>query len=80
MLIRGPYAWIGHGWQGCGQPKADAGGGYPFPPEYHTDFGEPQGVCTQGGGSSAAVFTREFTKATVKMDCDTGKPTITMKG
>ena len=69
----------GHGWQGCGQPLADAGGGYPFPQEYHTDFGEPQGICSQGGGSSSAVFTREYTKATVKMDCNTGKPTITMK-
>eukprot|EP01043_Picozoa_sp_COSAG02_P066817 COSAG02_NODE_10524_length_1922_cov_3.500247_1_plen_73_part_00 len=36
----------GHGWQGCGQPLADEGGGYPFPEEYNTDFGTPKGICS----------------------------------
>jgi len=78
LLIRGKYAWFGHGWQGCGQPQADAGGGYPFPPELHADFGTPLGVCAETQGQSG-VFQREFTKATVKMDCNTGKPSIVMK-
>ena len=111
----------GHGWQGCSQPLADEGGGYPFPEVYHTDFGTPKGICSvrrphslsalplslrsavdsltcvgpsvslsflhthifflcgkQQDGSTG-VFTREYTKATVAMDCNTGKPTITMK-
>ena len=36
----------GHGWQGCSQPLADEGGGYPFPEEYHADFGTPKGICS----------------------------------
>ena len=81
LLIRGDYAWLGHGWQGCSQPTAAAGGGYPFPPELRSDYGTPLGVCAEKGGSGGSgVFVREFTKATVKMDCNTGEPSIAMKG
>eukprot|EP01049_Picozoa_sp_SAG25_P010231 SAG25_NODE_1097_length_4023_cov_1.143221_3_plen_177_part_00 len=78
LLIRGDYAWIGHGWQGCGQPPADEGGGYPFPAEMNRDFGEPEGLCaeaTPGGG----VYTRSFTRAIVTMDCNSGNATVVMK-
>jgi hypothetical protein len=78
LLIRGDYAWLGEGWQGCAQPPADAGGGYPFPSDLNRDFGTPLGVCKQAGGSPG-VFKREFTKAIVQMDCNTGTPTITMQ-
>jgi hypothetical protein len=36
LLIRGPFAWIGHGWKGCSKE-------YPFPPEFQKDYGEPVG-------------------------------------
>jgi len=78
LLIRGEYAWIGSGWQRCAQPKADAGGGYPFPPQLHTDFGTPMGLCAETNAGSG-VFQREFSKATIKMDCNTGTPSIVMK-
>jgi hypothetical protein len=34
------------------------------------------GLCSE---TSPNVFTREFTKSTVKMDCSTFTPTITFK-
>ena len=78
LLIRGDYAYFGHGWQGCGQPLADAGGGYPFPSQLHTDFGTPRGVCAETAPGSG-VFQREFTNAKVQMDCNTGNASIIMK-
>jgi hypothetical protein len=78
LLIRGSYAWLGHSWQGCAQPDADKGGGYPFPPEFHADFGVPLGVCAETAAGSG-VFGREFNKASVKMDCNSGTPSIVMK-
>ena len=78
LLIRGKYAWLGHGWEGCAQPQADAGGGYPFPPSLNADFGTPLGLCGETATGSG-VFQREFTKAKVTMDCGTGIPSIVMK-
>ena len=79
LLIRGDYAWLGHGWQGCAQPLADQGGGYPFPHELNADFGTPEGLCAETGGAGSGVFKREFSKATVEMNCNTGMPSIVMK-
>merc|ERR1711920_569626 len=78
LLIRGDYAWLGHGWQGCAQPTAADGGGYPFPPQLHEDFGTPMGLCAETTPGSG-IFEREYSKASVKMDCNTGTPSITMK-
>ena len=78
LLIRGEYAWLGHGWQGCSQPPASEGGGYPFPSQLNADFGTPLGLCAETA-SGSGVFAREFTKASVKLDCNTGVPSITMK-
>lgn len=76
LLIRGPYAWLGHGWRGCSRS-------YYFPPEFNEDYGEPSGLCTESAVNSG-VFTRDFSKSTVKMDCNAweatgGGATITMK-
>ena len=77
LLIRGPYAWLGHGWGGCAQPTADEGGGYPFPKLLHGDFGVPvDTLCKET--VTPGVFERKFTKATVQMDCNTGAPSIVM--
>ena len=41
LLIRGPFAWLGHGWKGCSKD-------YPFPPEFNLDYGEPvDKVCKE---------------------------------
>ena len=71
LLIRGPYGWLGHGWKGCSRT-------YLFPPELEADYGEPTGLCAETAPNSG-VFTREWTKASVQMDCNTWTPTIKMQ-
>ena len=117
LLIRGPFAWLGHGWKGRSQE-------YPFPPEFNLDYvslrRKPQkthstrarcllltqkastllpvrislslsharGLITQGEpvdkvcketAPNSGIFTREWSKASVQMDCATWTPTIKMK-
>ena len=31
LLIRGPFAWLGHAWKGCSKE-------YPYPKEFHRDY------------------------------------------
>jgi hypothetical protein len=71
LLVRGAYAWLGHGWRGCSRT-------YFFPPEFHLDYGEPNGLCKETAHDSG-IFQREFSKSTVQMDCNTWEGTITMK-
>jgi len=69
LLTRGPYAWIGYGWMGCG--------GLPVrPPQVDVDYGVPTSDCKQ---SQTGIFTREYSKATITMDCPNFKATIKMK-
>jgi hypothetical protein len=72
LLVRGPFAWLGHGWKGCSQH-------YPFPPEFNQDYGEPIDKVCKETAPKSGIFTREWSKASVKMDCATWTPTITMK-
>jgi hypothetical protein len=59
LLIRGPYAWLGSGW----------GGGLPKRPEaLARDYGAPLGNCSETGATTG-VFSREYTKGTVTVDC-----------
>ena len=71
LLVRGDYAYLGHGWLGCSKF-------YHFPPELNADYGTPTGLCSETAAGSG-VFVREWTKATVQMDCNSWTPTITMK-
>lgn len=71
LLVRGPYALLGHGWLGCSRT-------YQLPEQLNWDYGTPVGLCTETAPNSG-VFTREWTKASVKMDCNTWQPTITLK-
>ena len=71
QLVRGPYALLGHGWLGCSRE-------YQVPAEINMDFGEPQGLCKETAPKSG-VFTREWSKATFQMDCNTWTPTYTWK-
>lgn len=73
LLVRGPYAYLGSGWSGCGIKSFD------YPTGLSLDYGEPLGVCVETAAGSG-VFQREWTKATVQMDCNTWTPTITFKG
>ena len=69
-------AWIGYAWVGCSQP-------YTRPRALDTDYGTPVGECTEvpdaSGGGESGVFVREWSKATVKMDCNTWTGDIAMK-
>lgn len=51
---------------------------YLFPEALNADYGEPKGICQETSAGSG-VFTREWTKASVKMDCNTYTGTVTMK-
>ena len=71
LLLRGPYAFLGFGWSGCGVTTV-------FPPELKADYGVPSGFCEETGPGSN-VFVRQWTKAVVSMDCNTYTGTIAMK-
>lgn len=71
LLTRGPYAWLGHGWKGCSKS-------YEFPPALNLDYGEPAGLCEETSPSSG-VFRREWSKATIEMDCNRWMPSITFR-
>jgi len=59
LLVRGAYAWLGHGWMGCSRE-------YYFPTEFNVDYGEPtSGLCKETAPKSG-VFTREFSKVLVQ--------------
>ena len=71
LLIRGPHAFLGHGWLGCSKK-------YEVPEQINWDYGEPVGLCKETATNSG-IFEREWTKAKISMDCNTWTPTITMK-
>ena len=71
LLIRGPHAFLGHGWLGCSRE-------YQVPEQLDWDYGEPTGLCTETAANSG-VFTREWTKSTVTVDCKRYRATIQMK-
>jgi len=68
LLVRGPYAALGHGWLGCSHK-------YLFPEALNKDYGEPQGLCHE---TTTGVFQRKWSKATVEMNCNTWTSKITM--
>ena len=71
LLLRGPYAYLGYGWSGCNVKFA-------FPDAFKIDYGTPNGLCAETAAGSG-VFTREWSKATVSMNCNSYVGTVTMK-
>jgi hypothetical protein len=71
LLLRGNFAFLGFGWSGCGNLVT-------FPEVLGSDFGVPSGFC-QETGTNSGVFVRDWTKASVTMDCNTYKGSVTMK-
>lgn len=71
LLIRGPYAWFGHPWEGCNVVPSR-------PPALDVDYGEPLSHCTETTPGSG-VFVREWTKAIVRLDCNAWAGSITPK-
>ena len=76
LLVRGPYAWLGFSWMGCN--TADVAQ-YLRPKEMDMDYGEPIDDYCKETAPNSGVFVREWTKASVQMDCNGFKGTITMK-
>ena len=71
MWCAGPHAFLGHSWKGCSKK-------YAFPPALNADYGEPTGLCKETSPDSG-VFTRDWTKASIQMDCKAYEAKITMK-
>merc|ERR1712224_453076 len=72
LLLRGPYAWFGSAWHGCGNtpPKRS--------PAVDADYGEPEDLCTETAKGSG-IFKRHWTKVTVTLDCNEWKAQIVPK-
>ena len=72
LLVRGDYAYLGNGWTGCSRT-------YEYPAEqFNADYGVPLGRAKETAHGSG-VFVREWSRATVQMDCNSYTPKITMK-
>jgi len=78
LLIRGPFAWIGHGFSTCSLGDESVGGAgelYERPPALDVEYGAPLGLCSE---MQPGVFTRKWSKATVTFDCATTTGSIEM--
>eukprot|EP01043_Picozoa_sp_COSAG02_P062023 COSAG02_NODE_8459_length_2564_cov_2.330495_3_plen_110_part_00 len=83
LLTRGPYAFLGTGWVGCvpnnGVESAGINQTYDRPAELDVDYGTPVDKVCKETEQGSNVFVREWTRARVQHDCNTGSSTITMK-
>lgn len=61
MLVRGPTAWIGYGWEWCAET-------YEMPPALFLDYGDPLGTCSE---TSHGVFVRYFAHGIATFDTNT---------
>ena len=68
LIARGPYAFLGTGWEG---------GAAPWDPIYLLQVGEPTGNCAQ---TSSGVFSRPWTYGTVTLDCNAWTASIPNQG
>jgi hypothetical protein len=73
LLVRGPYAWLGYGWSSCRTPNT-----FERPPEVDVDYGEPLGFSAETAPGSG-VWSREFTKYNVTLDCNNWAASFTPK-
>ncbi len=71
LLLRGPYAWLGTAWQGCDTVP-------PRPAALDVDYGVPTDAqCRETAPGTSAVFVREWSKASVRLDCNKWEGAIT---
>lgn len=85
LLARGDFAWLGWGVWGMTWPfnPEPAHGqlpplphGVPRPTALDVDYGEPSGLCVE---ATTGVFRREWSKASVELDCNSFEASIVMK-
>ena len=76
LLVRGEYAYLSMGWGGC----ATLGDEHPYgwnEQWLDADYGVPvDEVCKE---TAPGVFVREWSKATVQLDCKTWTPRVAFK-
>lgn len=60
LIVRGPYAYVGYGWNGGPLPAWDT--------LWDTDVGTPVGLCQQ---PAPGVFTRLWSNGNATLDCNT---------
>eukprot|EP00937_MAST-01D_sp_MAST-1D-sp2_P007094 g7094.t1 len=78
LLLRGPYAWLGHNWMGC--PSITANAGSLRPPALDTEgYGEPVDTHCRETGPGTGVFVREWTGAHVQLNCTSFEATTRWK-
>jgi hypothetical protein len=65
LIGRGPVAYIGWGWNGGPLPEWD--------PLFDLDVGVPLGLCSN---TTAGVFTRQWSKGTATLDCNSFEATL----
>ena len=78
LLLRGPFAWIGHGWIGCVTHGPANETQYMRPASFDVDYGEPLGLCAETSPGKSAVFTRKWSKTTISVDCNKMEGSIDM--
>ena len=69
LLIRGDYAWLGYGWNGCHNQWK-----YQWNNMLDKDYGEPMEQMKE---IENGVFERKWSKCTIQMNCNTYKPSFT---
>jgi hypothetical protein len=53
LLVRGPYAWLGYGWMGCGSDSSCQYGKYARPEALELDYGTPvDEYCIDAGAGT----------------------------
>ena len=74
------YAYLGYSWMGCVQASGFVTGnstkGYERPQEVDVDYGTPIDATCAETAPNSGIFTREWSKAIVKMDCNTWSATL----
>jgi len=76
LLVRGPYAWIGFSWMGCTTEQYHT---FQRPAQLDVDYGEPTEASCRETATGSGVFTREWSRASITLDCNTWNATIRMK-
>lgn len=85
LLVRGEFAWLGYGYQGCSSNRRSFPGnswrssGYEWPELLDRDYGVPLGACGETSPGVSQVFTREWSKASISLDCKSFEASIMMK-
>ena len=68
LLVRGDHSYLGYAWAGCGNAST-----YVRPEGLDENYGVALGVCKE---TSPGVFSRNYTRAKVALDCNTFTPSI----